>query len=91
MANRGRPRVYAHFGVMLKLPKGATTTDARHYVEDALKNWHGALANDGDVMFHLDPDTVEVWSIRKDKGEEEVNENPPSLLSRMMQVLRTNR
>jgi hypothetical protein len=58
------------FVVELELPKFATKTDAKGYVEDAVKSWHGSLfpgdfGDDGDPMFDLDSDTVKVRFFRR--------------------------
>lgn len=54
--------------VTFELPEGATKTEAKEYVLDAVSTWRGSLrppgsydeADDGDPMWGLDSDTVKV-------------------------------
>lgn len=63
----------ARFVVEFELPAGATKTDAREYVDDAVCSMRGALrpagayGDDdlGDAMFYLDTTTVRVTFFRK--------------------------
>lgn len=56
------------FTVTMKQPRGATLTDIRQYIDEAVTKWRGSLRppgaydneDPGDPMFGLDTDTVRV-------------------------------
>ena len=60
------------FTVTLVRPDGATITDVRDYVYQAVKSWHGSLnpghqypdqetpANEPDPMFYLDESSIRI-------------------------------
>ena len=63
------------FKVSFELPSGATVALAQAYVQDAVGAWQGSLKPpgadeedpEGDPMFDLDPETVQVTRLRKAK------------------------
>lgn len=54
----------AIFLVKMEIPDGATKADCEQYLGDAVAGWRGSLQSPsegkGDLMFHLNPDSIEV-------------------------------
>lgn len=74
MAEKRSPRPHRRtFKVTLTIPEGATITDAKAYILDAVSSWHGSLRppgaygeleDPGDPMHGLDGDSVDVTLAR---------------------------
>lgn len=70
----------SRFQVELIVPEEATIADIRDYIEDAVQSWRGQTRppgsysdeDPGAAVWHLDPTTVKVTSIRRPRKASEL-------------------